>query len=352
MEKNINLSIHNRFDIEVIDSRTGKIKQRVQAENIICNNLYANLCVSTAGYLYFDYIYWGSGSGTPAATDTDLFHHEGKKAGTNSTFNADYVTRVASCTRMIQLDEQTSVGVEISEVGIGRNSNSGGLCTHAMLEDMNGNPITIEKTNVDIINIYATVYIHWSASSHGSFQWGNEPLRGWLFGIGKAYSPGAFYSYVRTTKDLNPWYRSGNFTNDYFYQKNGLKACEFTGSAANKKIEVNMTRLAVEDMNIGGIGMVFMGERAEKARAEAARQNAQAVIQNGGASEVLEKADKLMQSAGLPSLSPVQQKTEIGGTVRVEGVNTQGEFVAAADYSMNEFSKQLERDARLYSYGG
>lgn len=93
-------------------------------------------------------------------------------------------------------------------------------------------------------------------------------------------------------------------------------------------------------------------ERAEKARAEAARQNTQALIQNGGASEVLEKADKLMQSAGVSFLSPVQQKTEIGGTVRVEGVNTQGEFVAAADYSMNEFSKQLERDARLYSYGG
>ncbi len=48
----------------------------------------------------------------------------------------------------------------------------------------------------------------------------------------------------------------------------------------------------------------------------------------------------------------VKQKIEVGGKLTVEGVNNQGEFVAAADYSMDEFSKQLERDARLYSYGG
>ena len=29
---------------------------------------------------------------------------------------------------------------------------------HAMLKDMNGNQISIEKTDTDIINIYATVY--------------------------------------------------------------------------------------------------------------------------------------------------------------------------------------------------
>ena len=36
--------IHNRFEIEVRDARTGEIKQRGQAENIILNRMYERLC--------------------------------------------------------------------------------------------------------------------------------------------------------------------------------------------------------------------------------------------------------------------------------------------------------------------
>lgn len=47
------------------------------------------------------------------------------------------------------------------------------------------------------------------------------------------------------------------------------------------------------------------------------------------------------------------EKLDIGGTVRVEGVNDQGQFIGVADYTMNQITKQLERDARLgYAYGG
>lgn len=260
MELKHKLSIHNRFDIEVINAKTGEIRQRAQAENIICNNLYTRLCNSNASsqYLYFYCIYWGSGTGTPAATDTNLFHQEGRISISNvgsATYSTDYVARVASCTRMIQLDEQTSVGVEISEVGIGCELSSGGLCTHAMLEDMNGNPITIEKTNVDIINIYATVYFHWSASSDGSMQWNSNAFRRWMFGIEKAN----FVAYVRPSKELYPFYHAGNFTNDYFRDKNDLKGLTFTGNAAEKKFELTCARYPVADMNIGGLGMFFFG---------------------------------------------------------------------------------------------
>ena len=33
------------------------------------------------------------------------------------------------------------------------------LCTHALIKDMNGNPVVITKTDTDIITIYATVYL-------------------------------------------------------------------------------------------------------------------------------------------------------------------------------------------------
>ena len=45
-------------------------------------------------------------------------------------------------------------------------------------------------------------------------------------------------------------------------------------------------------------------------------------------------------------------KTEVTGTVRIEGVNNSGEFIAAADYTADELAKKMNRDSRLYSYGG
>lgn len=265
MELKNRLSIHNRFDIEVIDARTGKIRQKAQAHNIICNGLWSALCSNqnNSQNYYFYRIFWGSGTGTPSASDTTMFTPEGKQNAGNSVFNVDWVNRIASCTRSIQLNEQTSVGVEISEVGIGtENGQTGVVCTHAMLEDMNGNPITIEKTNVDIINIYATVFIHWSGASDGMMNFNDSSFRNFMFGITKTNTSGTAYTFwtsIRPSKELNPYYQAGNFTNDYFRGLNDWKTGTFVGTPANKKIEITSERLAVADMNIGGIGMYFFG---------------------------------------------------------------------------------------------
>src|SRR5574344_85211 len=81
VEATVPMNIHNRFDIEVIDSRTGKIRQRAQAENVICSQLWTRL-LSTSG-TYFNYIHYGTGTGTPASANTSLFAFLGY--GTPST---------------------------------------------------------------------------------------------------------------------------------------------------------------------------------------------------------------------------------------------------------------------------
>lgn len=72
---------------------------------------------------------------------------------------------VYSARNYIVLGETVAVGQTLTEVGIGYSTSSSSLCTHAMLKDANGNQISITKTNTDIINIYATVYIHWGISN-------------------------------------------------------------------------------------------------------------------------------------------------------------------------------------------
>ena len=151
--------IHNRFVIEVIDSETGRVKQKANAYNVICDQLWTKLFEKTN---YFSYIQYGSGDGTPSVSDKSLFNYVGYELAGGAVAEIDYEKGVFSATRQIQLAAGTAVGVTITEVGIAHSATSSSLCTHAMLEDMNGNRVSIAKTDTDVINIYATVYVHFN----------------------------------------------------------------------------------------------------------------------------------------------------------------------------------------------
>ena len=67
------MRLHNRFDIEIIDAKTGEIKQKAFAENVILNNWWS---VIESNGIPFGNLAFGSGSGTPSASDTALFNYE------------------------------------------------------------------------------------------------------------------------------------------------------------------------------------------------------------------------------------------------------------------------------------
>lgn len=162
-------AIHNRFDIEVRDAATGELMQRAQAFNLICETLWDRLLATGSNNAwspatYFNYICFGSGSGTPSASDTTLFSQLGSKAPSNYTLYSD-VAQIANglvyAQSSIRLNAEEYVGDTLTEVGIAYDATH--IVTHAMLQDMNGNPISIEKAATDVIDIYATVYIHFPA---------------------------------------------------------------------------------------------------------------------------------------------------------------------------------------------
>lgn len=157
---NIDVNIHNRFDIEVIDSVTKKIKQKSVAYNVIVNNMWGELHKSYISdtYGWFYKITYGRGTGTPSADDTDLFSTIGTINAVSPQYGYDYKNACCWVRKSVRVDELTSNGETITEMGIRSPNNV--LCTHAMLRDMNGNQISIQKGNTDILNIYATVYVH------------------------------------------------------------------------------------------------------------------------------------------------------------------------------------------------
>lgn len=150
------VKLHNRFDVIATNRLTGEKRQIAYAENIILNSLWTQLI--NGSNAYFQYIHFGTGSGELSAARTSLFTFLGAKAGATSTYTMNMPEGYISRTRSITLIETEYVGSTLTEVGIAYSSSSSTLMTHAQLRDMNGNPVSILKTNVDIITIYATVY--------------------------------------------------------------------------------------------------------------------------------------------------------------------------------------------------
>jgi hypothetical protein len=174
LKGNIGLKIHNRFDIEVKDAKTGEIIEKGQAENIVLDRMYDRLLGFNS---YFSYIIFGSGTGTLDASRTTLFSRvDGKSASTDSLVRS-YPT--STWTRKINLGVSEYNGNTLTEIGIGDGSTY--INTHAMITDAVGNPISIEKTDLKIIDIYATVYVEVYSVDSGLFVYGNG-LRDYLTG--------------------------------------------------------------------------------------------------------------------------------------------------------------------------
>lgn len=150
MERKVKCTVHNRFDIEVI--RNGKVIKKAYAENILLDRIYTRLC----GYsTYFVNILFGTGTGELSPARTTMFALAGYKTATLVTKVKAYP--LSQITKQITIGETEYVGQILTEVGISDHATN--INTHAFLMDENGEQTVIEKTNTDIVIIYATVFV-------------------------------------------------------------------------------------------------------------------------------------------------------------------------------------------------
>jgi hypothetical protein len=171
---NIGLKIHNRFDIQVKDAETMEVIQTAQAENIVLDRIYTRLVNYQS---YFDRIVFGSGTGILSPSRTTLFTWIGSKVATEESLVRSYPTSV--WTKKITLGTEEFNGQTIREVGISNTTES--INTHALITDSEGNPLEVEKTNLRIIDIYATVFVEVYSVDSGCFFYG-DGLRNYLTG--------------------------------------------------------------------------------------------------------------------------------------------------------------------------
>ena len=189
LSKELRMGIHNRFDIEVVDAETGEVKQKAQAFNVVCDGYWT---YTLAERRVFDTVAIGTGAGTPSASDTTLFNYIGNSTYDINLYNSYDVIDASNehlgiwCrTFKSTIPNASYVGANITEIGLG---DSTYLLTHAMLKDMNGNTISITKTDTDIINIYCSLYLHYSGQ--------NSDIHVYFARVKYSYSGGQLIDYI------------------------------------------------------------------------------------------------------------------------------------------------------------
>lgn len=368
-------SIHNRFDVEVIDANTGKVKDKAVGYNVICNRLWSKL-LSTS-WAYFQYIHYGSGSGTPSASDTSLFTFVGAKQIDTTTTNTttvvkpsitwDFENGVYSITHKMVLGSTEANGVTITEVGIGDSSSASSLCTHAMLQDMNGNQISITKTDTDILNIYATVYVRYDATGAGGIHvcpppekiaggyytlYGTDGLFGWLSGSTVSYyTAGRRYPLYAVLQN-NALPLKG-FSNGSSYYTNYPATFEPTFDVANKRMTLKATRFSNASNNTPGgykyVGLYSSGSTESSYGTQTGLAGLDILIE-AGAGNMISGSEIVGEAVGTGDGSTVDFKTVFPNaydcTVFVDGVETSGvvvenknHIVSSYGYVRNDFMR-------------
>lgn len=252
INREFSLNIHNRFDIEVIDSRTGKVRQKAQAYNVICDNYWKFLRDDWAAAKY---ILYGSGSGVPQTTDTALFKQIGDIGLGSPETGIDYKAGVSYCTRKGVLLETSAVGETITEVGLRGTLYSPYrelLTTHAMLQDMNGNPLSIVKTETDIINFYSTIYVHWKPGGYNGVYFLGSPDSGSLMWKFLGGNTNDSLKYNNQT-----WFTKGDYGS--VSQVDGVYGYSVNDPGA-KTWTFTCPRLRASEGNSGGLGWLACGD--------------------------------------------------------------------------------------------
>lgn len=169
-----NSVLHNRFDIVVSNVKTGEVIQKAQAENIILDRMYTRLCNFST---YFVNIVFGTGTGIPTASGTTLFNRLDYKSAEDVEIVRSYPT--SKWVRKIRLESTEYNDSTITEVGISEDTTS--INTHARITDAEGNPLSITKNDLMVVDIYATVFIEIPNVDSGLF-YGSNGWRDYLTG--------------------------------------------------------------------------------------------------------------------------------------------------------------------------
>lgn len=222
----------NIYDFILIDKKTNRVKQKVTSYNLITNDFWNNqqkeVRVDGWGHVYGQEIAprglsLGSGKGTPSETDTHLFSKLWSMEYPNSIDRKLSEDKKAGSVVMKYIFPANASYIgTITEAGLTMREHGSVLASHCMLKDAEGNPLSIEKTANDKLEVVVTVSIRLQDSNDFKFI----PLnKGHISSLyfqmgtnydGHFYADGLFYSTTMgLLRNRQPKYYSIDYNTDY-----------------------------------------------------------------------------------------------------------------------------------------
>ena len=165
MNIDANIKFKNNYRLQHIDTITGEILHDLEFHNVVLDQIIDAVTNSTWDYSFGIAI--GDGSGTPSASDTQLFHEIKKFTGlTGDCSSKDNNTLLFSVS--VTIPANASEVYDISEVGVCFWNNV--LVTHALILDSEGNPIIVKKKDTDKIILNCELYVTFESEGIENFD--------------------------------------------------------------------------------------------------------------------------------------------------------------------------------------
>lgn len=179
MNIDANIKFKNSYRLQHIDTITGKTLHDLEFHNVVLDQIIDAIdrVPRNPNYSHGEFgIAIGSGSGTPSASDTQLFHQIKKFIGENQGVigkcsKKDNNTLLFSISKTIPAS--ASEVYDISEVGVyfdSYDSSYDKIVTHALILDSEGNPIIVKKKDTDKIILNCEVYIIFESEGIENFD--------------------------------------------------------------------------------------------------------------------------------------------------------------------------------------
>lgn len=156
--KDLSAKVHNRYDLQLVDAQ-GNIKQEAYAENIVVDLFFKQKYYTNSSWMWSStspkYIHLGSGTTEPTSSDTELTQYLFEieiESSTRTILNKEGDVRMISTAKV---PAEASYTGDIAEIGL---VGGGGLMSHALLKDAEGNPISIKKEDTDSLVITVTSF--------------------------------------------------------------------------------------------------------------------------------------------------------------------------------------------------
>ena len=160
MELNLTEAIKVTTNYNFKKYRGEQLIQEENTHNIITDNLFTAMNTDSSGWrsaLNFNTLYLGSGTTEPTSADTALTSLLWNKGWSNISNDAIATENTITSIQTFEIPASADYVGTIAECGLGNSMSTFTLMTHALLRDAEGNPITIEKTDLDRLVINVTL---------------------------------------------------------------------------------------------------------------------------------------------------------------------------------------------------